>query len=115
MLHRFMTQGVESDKWPFILSELIRILKPNGWIEWVEADIEIHRPGPMTSEFNKKLIELMKDNQQDPHIGRCLKERLTETGELTNINTMFVSCPGGQWAGKVSSPYFCKVGFYVLI
>lgn len=97
-----MNQGVEKDQWPALLSELIRVLKPNGWIEWVEADIEIHRPGPVTHEFNQKLMNLMTENRQDPHIGRKLKETLSETGELMNINTMFVSCPGGQWAGKVS-------------
>lgn len=98
-----MGQGVESDKWPFILAELIRILKPNGWIEWVEGDIEIHGTGPITHEFNQQLIHLMEKNDQDPHIGRTLKERLVNTGELMQISSMFVSCPGGQWAGKVSA------------
>ncbi|KAG2197520.1 hypothetical protein INT47_007129 [Mucor saturninus] len=98
---RFMGQGVESDKWSNILAELIRILKPNGWIEWVEGDVEIHRPGPSTHEFNEQLIHLMKENDQDPHIGRTLKERLLNTGELMQVSSMFVSCPGGQWAGKL--------------
>jgi hypothetical protein len=96
-----MGQGVDTDKWSFVLSELIRILKPNGWIEWVEADIEIHRAGPVTLEFNKKLMNLMSENNQDPSIGRTLKERLIGTNELTQINSYYVSCPGGQWAGKV--------------
>ncbi|GAA5813046.1 hypothetical protein MFLAVUS_006513 [Mucor flavus] len=98
---RFMSQGVESEKWPFILSELVRVLKPNGWIEWVEGEIEIHRPGPVTQEFNTKLLDLMRANNQDPHISRKLKENLTATGELMNISSVFVSCPGGQWAGKI--------------
>ncbi|KAI9249351.1 hypothetical protein EDC94DRAFT_637222 [Helicostylum pulchrum] len=98
---RFMSQGVESEKWPFILSELVRVLKPNGWIEWVEGEIEIHRPGPVTLEFNTKLLDLMRANNQDPHISRKLKENLTATGELMNISSVFVSCPGGQWAGKI--------------
>jgi ubiquinone/menaquinone biosynthesis C-methylase UbiE len=96
-----MGQGVGSDNWSQLLTELLRVLKPNGWIEWVEADIEIHRPGPVTLEFNQRLMSLMTENNQDPHIGRTLKTRLLETNELTNISTTFVSCPGGQWAGKV--------------
>ncbi|KAG2228773.1 hypothetical protein INT48_008419 [Thamnidium elegans] len=98
---RFMSQGVESEKWSFILSELVRVLKPNGWIEWIEGEIEIHRPGPVTQEFNTKLLDLMKANNQDPHISRKLKENLTATGKLMNISSVFVSCPGGQWAGKI--------------
>ncbi|KAL7308180.1 hypothetical protein PS15m_012066 [Mucor circinelloides] len=98
---RFMGQGVGSDEWSPLLKELLRVLKPNGWIEWIEADIEIHRPGPVTYEFNQKLISLMMENNQDAHIGSNLKSRLQEMDELTNISTTFVSCPGGQWAGKL--------------
>ncbi|KAI8639536.1 hypothetical protein BD408DRAFT_392171 [Parasitella parasitica] len=96
-----MGQGVESDKWPELLAELLRVLKPNGWIEWIEADIKIHRPGPVTLEFNQKLMDLMTKNNQDSHIGRNLKSRLLEMNKLTNISTTFVSCPGGHWAGKL--------------
>jgi ubiquinone/menaquinone biosynthesis C-methylase UbiE len=97
-----MGQGIDSDKWSFVLSELIRILKPNGWIEWVEADVEIHRPGPTTLEFNQKLMNFMAENRQDPNIGRTLQKRLEDTNALTQITSKHVSCPGGQWAGKVN-------------
>ena len=102
-----MTQGVKAEDWSSILSELVRVLKPNGWIEWVEADIEIQRPGPMTEEFNKQLMSVMAENQQDAHISKSLKEKLAETGDLMNITSKFVSCPGGQWAGKVSLHFLC--------
>ncbi|KAI8048770.1 S-adenosyl-L-methionine-dependent methyltransferase [Gilbertella persicaria] len=98
---RFMGQGITADKWASVLSELIRVLKPKGWIEWVETDIEIHRPGPITQDFNQKLMKLMSDHHQDPHIGRTLKERLEQTHALINTTSMYVSCPGGQWAGKL--------------
>lgn len=101
-----MSQGVKSEKWSFVLTELIRILKPNGWIEWVEGDVELHRPGPVTQEFNKKLLDLMRSNDQDPYIGRKLNENLTATGQLINVSSVFVSCPGGQWAGKVIYFYY---------
>ncbi|KAI8380055.1 hypothetical protein BD560DRAFT_432297 [Blakeslea trispora] len=98
---RFMGQGVESDKWASVLAELVRVLKPRGWIEWIEADSEIHRPGPITHDFNQKLMNLMIKNKQDPHIGRTLKERLSQHTELINATSTYVSCPGGQWAGKL--------------
>lgn len=97
-----MCLGIESDKWTDVLNELIRVLKPNGWIEWVENDIEIHRPGPVTFEFNNELIKLMIANKQDPHIARTLADRLTSTDELIHVSSTFISCPGGQWAGKVT-------------
>lgn len=99
---RFMGHGIESEKWEFVFNEIIRVLKPNGWMELVEADNEIYRPGPITKEFNQRLIDIMVENKQDPYIGRTLKERLLKMDQLTQVSTMFVSCPGGQWAGKVS-------------
>lgn len=97
-----MCLGIESNKWNDVLNELIRVLKPNGWIEWVENDIEIHRPGPVTLEFNKELINLMLANNQDPHIARKLPDKLLATDELIHVSSTFISCPGGQWAGKVN-------------
>ncbi|KAI8992429.1 hypothetical protein BDB01DRAFT_778423 [Pilobolus umbonatus] len=98
---RFMAQSMEAHRWSTILNELIRILKPDGWIEWVEADIEIHRPGPMTHEINQHLINSMLNNKLDPFIARSLKDKLMETNKLSRASSMFVSCPGGQWAGKL--------------
>ncbi|KAG1152997.1 hypothetical protein G6F37_000042 [Rhizopus arrhizus] len=98
---RFMNQGISADQWLNLLKELSRILKPNGWIEWVEADNEIHRPGPITKEFNQQLIQLMEHHQQDPSLGKHLQEKLKETNQFNHISSMFVSCPGGQWAGKL--------------
>ncbi|CAO3694792.1 unnamed protein product [Rhizopus stolonifer] len=98
---RSMNQGIDADRWSFVLEELSRILKPNGWIEWVEADNELHRPGPITQEFNQQLIQLMECHQQDPSIGKHLQEKLKETKQFTHMSSMFVSCPGGQWAGKL--------------
>ncbi|KAI8971910.1 S-adenosyl-L-methionine-dependent methyltransferase, partial [Mycotypha africana] len=98
---RFMGQAIESSQWTNILSEAARILKPYGWIEWIEKDYELHRPGPHTLEFNQRLLSLMRENHQDTHLGLSMAKRLHEMNHLMNITSTFVSCPGGQWAGKL--------------
>lgn len=96
-----MGQGIELEQWDALLKDIIRVLKPGGWIEVVEVDLELHRAGPITKMYNGYLMSLMKSRHLDPHSGRRLKERFDQRDELININTTFISCPGGQWAGKV--------------
>ncbi|KAG1337607.1 hypothetical protein G6F62_005847 [Rhizopus arrhizus] len=98
---RFMHQAVDADRWSSILKEITRILKPDGWIEWVEPDSEIHRSGPITKEFNHQMVQLMEHHQQDSSLGKCLQEKLKDTNQFENISSMFVSCPGGKWAGQL--------------
>jgi ubiquinone/menaquinone biosynthesis C-methylase UbiE len=101
-----MHQAVDADRWSSILKEITRILKPDGWIEWVEPDSEIHRSGPITKEFNHQMVQLMEHHQQDSSLGKCLQEKLKDTNQFENISSMFVSCPGGKWAGQVIYKYY---------
>ncbi|KAI8342622.1 S-adenosyl-L-methionine-dependent methyltransferase [Chlamydoabsidia padenii] len=98
---RFMGQGIELEQWDVLLKDIIRVLKPGGWVELVEMDLELHRAGPITKTYNGYLMSLMTTRQLDPHSGRRLKERFDQREELINVNSTFISCPGGQWAGKL--------------
>ncbi|KAI8391346.1 uncharacterized protein BYT42DRAFT_556542 [Radiomyces spectabilis] len=98
---RFISKGVEVDQWGPLIAELVRVLKPGGWIELVEGDTELHRAGPMTRQHHERLIELVESRCLDPNAGRRLGERLRNHGGLSNIATTFISCPGGLWAGKL--------------
>ncbi|KAI7853432.1 hypothetical protein BDC45DRAFT_464759 [Circinella umbellata] len=98
---RFIGLGIKDKQWSKVLVELTRLLKPGGWIELAEQDTEMYRAGPKTLDLNNKLVEVMEIQHIDPQIGRSLKERLEKQDELTNVTTTFISCPGGQWAGKL--------------
>jgi ubiquinone/menaquinone biosynthesis C-methylase UbiE len=97
-----MGQGIGVTQWDPLIQEILRILKPGGWVEVVEVDLELHRTGPMTRVYNDRLLTLMAARHLDPHGGRRLKDRFEARDDLMNINTTFISCPGGQWAGKVN-------------
>ncbi|KAI7867636.1 S-adenosyl-L-methionine-dependent methyltransferase [Spinellus fusiger] len=98
---RGVAQGVKESQWAPLIADLVRVLKPGGWIELVETDSEMHRVGPITREFNQHLRDLMTCSLMDPHAGPRLNERLTANNDLSHITTTFISCPGGQWAGKL--------------
>ncbi|KAI8142926.1 S-adenosyl-L-methionine-dependent methyltransferase [Fennellomyces sp. T-0311] len=98
---RFIGLGIQRKQWSKVLDELVRVLKPDGWIELAEQDTEMYRAGPNTAELNNKLKQVMEMRHVDPQSGRLLKQRLENRVELTNVTTSFISCPGGQWAGKL--------------
>lgn len=93
--------GIKAEQWESALTELTRVLKPGGWIELTEVDAELYRVGPNTRELNQQLIQVMQMLHIDPYAGRTLKSKLEKISCLTDIQTTFISCPGGQWAGKV--------------
>ncbi|KAI8067609.1 S-adenosyl-L-methionine-dependent methyltransferase [Gongronella butleri] len=98
---RFMGHGIERDQWPTVLQDILRVLKPGGWMEIVEFDLELHRPGPVTKQYNQQLISLMEARNLDPHCGRKLKDQLHNMDSLHHVQGSFISCPGGKWAGKL--------------
>ncbi|ORX50883.1 S-adenosyl-L-methionine-dependent methyltransferase [Hesseltinella vesiculosa] len=98
---RFMGQGIETSQRTELLLEIMRVLKPGGWMEIVDHDLELHRAGPMTKKFNQQLIDLMESRSLDPHAGCHIKDELESIKSLHNIHSSFISCPGGKWAGKL--------------
>ncbi|KAI9313900.1 S-adenosyl-L-methionine-dependent methyltransferase [Dichotomocladium elegans] len=98
---RFIGLGIQREQWTGVLRDLVRVLKPGGWIELAETDAELYRAGPRTREMNQEVIQVMELRHIDPAIGRTLKDHLGKMDELTNMQTTFISCPGGQWAGKL--------------
>lgn len=105
LLFRFIGMGIKAEQWESALTELARVLKPGGWIELTEVDAELYRVGPNTRELNQQLIQVMQMLHIDPYAGRTLKAKLEKISCLTDIQTTFISCPGGQWAGKVNYLY----------
>lgn len=100
-VHRFVGLGIPTEKWTDVIADLVRLLKPGGWIELTEADAEIHQAGPTFREYNEQFVKVLQERNLDPAAGKTLKERLEATNKLTNITSSFISCPGGVWAGKL--------------
>ncbi|CAG8527384.1 14241_t:CDS:2 [Funneliformis mosseae] len=57
---RFMMFAFTPENWRTVIEELIRVCKPNGWIELMEEDLEIHGAGQKTSQLSKAIVEEMK-------------------------------------------------------
>ncbi|KAJ3124961.1 hypothetical protein HK100_011045 [Physocladia obscura] len=56
---RLIVLGMPKDRFPDALRELIRVTKPGGWIEVVEADAVIYKAGPYSKKFSNALLGAM--------------------------------------------------------
>ncbi|KAJ3116445.1 hypothetical protein HK100_001068 [Physocladia obscura] len=54
---RFLVAGMPREKYPDALRELIRVTKPGGWIELVEADVVIYNAGPYSQTLTTALFD----------------------------------------------------------
>ncbi|KAJ3377722.1 hypothetical protein HDU84_008265 [Entophlyctis sp. JEL0112] len=44
---RALSLGIPKDKWPHVIAELVRVTKPGGWIELVEASVKSPKTLPI--------------------------------------------------------------------
>ncbi|KAI9009957.1 S-adenosyl-L-methionine-dependent methyltransferase [Phycomyces nitens] len=84
-------------KWHNVLKQVLRILKPGGWIEIIEQDIRISKPGPSFVILNKYGSIFLENIQARPDILEKIGNILEETG-YTSIDSTIVELPLGEWA-----------------
>ncbi len=84
----------------FVLSELVRITTPAGWIELVEADINMQCGGSSHRKLVEWAVEASRRYGIDPRLGTRVGEFLSMM-KLENIEVRSVSLPVGQWGGRI--------------
>ncbi|CAG8806586.1 1593_t:CDS:2, partial [Gigaspora rosea] len=47
VFQRFLVSGYTTDKWPYVISEIVRVLKPGGFVELCEPS-NVTGGGPVT-------------------------------------------------------------------
>lgn len=97
---RLLLPALPMQRLHFVLSELVRVAAPMGWIELVEADVNIQSGG----SANRKLIEWMVEASHhygiDPRLGTRVGEFLSMM-RLKDIEVRSVSLPVGHWGGRI--------------
>ncbi|KAG0173175.1 hypothetical protein DFQ28_010848 [Apophysomyces sp. BC1034] len=97
---RQMVLSLTLPQWKQVLSELARVTKPGGYIQLVEADIEI----VMTEQpaVVQKTIEAFRRRGLKPEIASRLDELLQCVG-FEEVNSKYVSMPIGDWGLELGS------------
>ncbi|KAL1922998.1 uncharacterized protein VTP21DRAFT_9374 [Calcarisporiella thermophila] len=97
---RSMALAFTKEQWPLVLSELMRVLKPGGYLEWTEQDLEFKRRGPIFTKWNDQVLYSLRARDISPTLARSLQRHLQSTQSATNVRKTYVSLPIGRWGGR---------------
>ncbi|CAO3633949.1 unnamed protein product [Cunninghamella blakesleeana] len=102
-----------------LLEEICRVLKPNGYIEIIDAEYKIQRPGPVSYKLiNEHLIDILKtsygiENDLSTQLTTLLMTTQTNQGEgFIDIRQQRVTIPLG-WGGKLGELHGQNLSLYL--
>ncbi|KAI8799374.1 S-adenosyl-L-methionine-dependent methyltransferase, partial [Cladochytrium replicatum] len=99
VFQRQLVRSIPADRWIHVVSELLRVLKPGGWIEVVESDMAPLRCGELTARLFEAVITAMTTRGIDPRVGGKLDKLLHQCG-LVNVASDYASAPL-NWQGEL--------------
>ncbi|KAJ3122001.1 hypothetical protein HK098_003186 [Nowakowskiella sp. JEL0407] len=95
---RLMILAIPNDKWDQVIKELLRILKPGGYLELCEPDLECINMGPNFEKLMTGMNNAMSLRKVDYRIAQTLAGRMMKQG-MKLISDHACSFPCG-WDGK---------------
>lgn len=109
---RLLVFGIPTVRWPDFFREAYRLVRPNGWVESIEADAFPENGGPDMDQIGQWVVELSKRRGIDVFAIRSNGAMLAQAG-FVNIGTRDILLPGGATGGRtghlVATDYFAVV------
>ncbi|KAL9558202.1 hypothetical protein MBANPS3_001022 [Mucor bainieri] len=102
IFQRDLNWNLSETTWLPLVKEFFRVLKPGGWIELVEPDIETHSTSSYEDFLTNKLIDAFHNRQQDPFISKRLSSFMAVAG-FRRIQSDFQSIPLGWGYQKLGT------------
>jgi ubiquinone/menaquinone biosynthesis C-methylase UbiE len=101
---RLMVSGVPVSRWAAVAGDLVRVTRPEGWIELVEAMPGMEPEGPATARLLSLLRQLVRTTGLDSlgHVMGSLDRYLEQAGAVA-VQTRTLTLPIGEWGGNVGS------------
>ncbi|CAG8604128.1 548_t:CDS:2 [Dentiscutata erythropus] len=100
VFQRYMFTGCTKEKWPYLINEIVRVLKPGGFLELSEPS-KMFDLGPATQRLFNGLIELMEKRGLDSNIYQKLEDYLQNQGQLENIKKEVKQCYHGVKSNNI--------------
>ncbi|KAK4971259.1 hypothetical protein LTR28_013266, partial [Elasticomyces elasticus] len=107
---RFLGEGINSERWPAYLRELISMLKPGGWLQIMEYYFNIQSDtgrmaeAPALQQWIRCYLQSMRALNRNPGIGRELQQLLRSDRRVVNMQAPAqLNLPIGEWhTGTIS-------------
>ncbi|KAI8370028.1 hypothetical protein EDC96DRAFT_502793 [Choanephora cucurbitarum] len=102
---RFLILTYTFEEYQQLMTECIRICKPNGHIELMEADLRIYHQRlftcSVTQGLNNEVIQLYESKKLDPRLARRLIDLVVDPSLHLTVKARYVSLPIGVWGGRL--------------
>ncbi|KAJ3389612.1 hypothetical protein HDU84_008533 [Entophlyctis sp. JEL0112] len=100
---RLLVLGMPKDRFIDAIRELIRVAKDGAWIELVEADIVIYKPGPESKLLGTALFDAMHRRGLECYAGMNLAWSVNQVKEnVRSYGKKLVSIPF-NWGGEIGT------------
>ncbi|KAJ3100514.1 hypothetical protein HK100_004696 [Physocladia obscura] len=102
---RLLVLGMPRDKFVGVLEELIRVTKPGGWIELVEANMVYYSPGPYTKILGTSIFDAINKRGLDCYAATNLPwyvAQVKNNVETQDMKTLQMPVCWGSEIGKLN-------------
>ncbi|CAI7598057.1 unnamed protein product [Penicillium viridicatum] len=99
---RLLATGINRSRWPSYLRDIVRVLKPGGWVQMVEIYFNVQSDnGSITDEhalrrWSTQYLRALED-RKDLRIGSKLRTLMTEAG-FVEVDTKMIPLPLSAWS-----------------
>ncbi|CAG8494578.1 7869_t:CDS:2 [Scutellospora calospora] len=101
IFQRILFAGIPRNKWSSTIDELVRVLKPGGYLELAENDFQYNMMGLATRKIVDGLLILFHERGIDPTVCYKLQNYLEENKQLHNVHCEEKKYVDGQYSTKV--------------
>lgn len=96
---RLLALAIPAPRWPDVVRELVRVTRPQGWIELLEVGITVQNTGPATERLLSWLRDISQALGIELTMVTLLADLLKQAG-CQAVEAQDIPVPLGSWAGR---------------
>lgn len=99
---RLLFLAIPADRWPFVISEMVRVTRLGGWVELVETTAP-RGGGPAVDQLFTWGSQLVAHRGVDTNLGTAIGSMLQKAAGVGNVSAREIEIPFGAWGGRIGN------------